>query len=79
MRRQLDGADDAIAAQDWPRICALASAAVRNLLNMKLAHVAVNCADDEEARNVANLLCAILAARRKSARRASSPRRALKS
>ena len=37
--------DDAIAAQDWPRICALASAAVKNLLNMKLAHVAVNCAD----------------------------------
>ena len=52
--------DDAIAAQDWPRICALASAAVKNLLNMKLAHVAVNCADDEEARDVANLLCAIL-------------------
>lgn len=52
--------DDAIAAQDWPRICTLASAAVKNLLNMKLAHVAVNCADDEEARDVANLLCAIL-------------------
>lgn len=52
--------DDAVAAQDWPRICALASAAVKNLLNMKLAHVAVNCADDEEARDVANLLCAIL-------------------
>ena len=52
--------DDAIAAQDWPHICALASAAVKNLLNMKLAHVAVNCADDEEARDVANLLCAIL-------------------
>lgn len=52
--------DDAIAAQDWPRICALASAAVKNLLNMKLAHVAVNCTDDEEARDVANLLCAIL-------------------
>ena len=52
--------DDAVAAQDWPRICALASAAVRNLLHMKLAHVAINCADDGEARGIANMLCAIL-------------------
>jgi len=49
----------AIDAEDFEAITALSKAAVGKMLGFELAHVGINCSDDEQARKAAKLLCAL--------------------
>lgn len=51
---------DAIKDKDWDRIRALTASAVQLMLGLEIAHVGINCENDEEAMDTATKLCKML-------------------
>ncbi len=50
---------DLIEAQRWDEITAICKEAVKTMLGFSLAHVGVNCADEEEAQQTAKTFCTL--------------------
>lgn len=50
---------DMIKAEKWDEITAMCKEAVKTMLNFKLVHIGLNCADEAEAERVAKLFCAL--------------------
>lgn len=50
---------DMIKAEKWDEITAMCKEAVKTMLNFKLIHIGLNCADEAEAERVAKLFCAL--------------------
>jgi len=51
---------DLIDGERWDEITAICKDAVKTMLNLKLVHIGVNCADDAEAEKTAKAFCAML-------------------
>ncbi len=51
---------DAIKDKDWDRIKALTASAVQLMLGLEIAHVGINCENEEEAMDAATKLCKML-------------------